>query len=251
MVTAAMRWAAEMLGREGANPSRTLLMGLMAILAVAVPQYEAYAIEPSNCEQAAANAERDAGMPPGLLQAIGRVESGRSVDGQLIGWPLSVNAGGVSRQFATYEDAAAFVQDQSLSGQRFIDVGCFQIDLFYHPEAFGDRDDGFRPQENATAASRILQNLYARAGSWDQAIALYHSADPTRGIPYLKAVLRSWAAGHKSGLQIVDLPRSSVSDPFTVVVFKRVSTVTVWGPITGTQDHLARSRAKLPTIITP
>ena len=86
-------------------------------------------------------------------------------------------------RFGTRDEASSYVQGLLDQGRRIIDVGCFQVDLYYHPEAFARWQDGLDPQINAAAASRILQDLHTRTGDWNQAVALYHSADPLRGTP--------------------------------------------------------------------
>ena len=48
------------------------------------------------------------------------------------------------------------VRALQLRGVRAIDVGCFQVDLFYHPCAFANLDDAFDPDANAFVAARIL-----------------------------------------------------------------------------------------------
>ena len=35
---------------------------------------------------------------------------------------------------------------------KVIDVGCFQVDLFYHPYAFTSLEEAFDPDANARAA---------------------------------------------------------------------------------------------------
>jgi hypothetical protein len=222
---------------------------IAAVVAI-IPLQGTHANEMPDCEKAAAIVEQDAGLPLGLLQAIGRVESGRwdAVHGQLAGWPLSVNAGSVGRQFSNRDEAVTYVQDQLASGRRLIDVGCFQIDMFYHPDVFADGRDVFDPNVNAVAASRILQDLHARTGDWNQAVALYHSADPARGTPYLQAVLRSWAGRFASSAVVATPPDHS--DPFTILVSTRASAVAVWAP-TEVPDRPARRRSGLPVVITP
>ena len=205
------------------------------VLALALP---APARADTACSDAAREAERSAGLPSGLLSAIGHVESG--------GRPWSVNSGQQGVQFASRDEASGYVQGLLATGRRIIDVGCFQVDLYYHPEAFARWQDGLDPQANATAASRILQDLHARTGDWNQAVALYHSADPMRGMPYMQAVLRSWAGGTGAGAS----PLPAWRDPFTILVSAQAAGITVWTPA-GVQGRSRRSSPGLPRIITP
>ena len=208
------------------------------VLALALP---APARADTACSDAAREAERSAGLPSGLLSAIGHVESG--------GRPWSVNSGQQGVRFGTRDEASSYVQGLLDQGRRIIDVGCFQVDLYYHPEAFARWQDGLDPQINAAAASRILQDLHARTGDWNQAVALYHSADPLRGTPYMQAVLRSWTG---TGADASPLP--AWSDPFTILASAQASGIMVWTPTgsqSGSRTRTGRASHGLPRIITP
>ena len=100
---------------------------------------------PSVCEEVGTAAERENGIPPGLLLAIGRVESGRwdAGRGRVTPWPWTINAAGKGQWFETREDAIRTVNALREAGTRSIDVGCFQVNLFYHPKAFADLDQAF------------------------------------------------------------------------------------------------------------
>ena len=79
-------------------------------------------------------------------------------------------------------------------GTRSIDVGCFQISLLYHPAAFASLEQAFDPDANARYAARFLLTLFARTGTWEAAVAAYHSADPTLGFAYRQQVFSTWSA---------------------------------------------------------
>jgi hypothetical protein len=147
------------------------------------------------CDRAASRAETDWHLPTGLLAAIGIVESGRGglASARLVAWPWSVNADGRGFTLPTKDAAIATVLALQSAGSVAIDVGCFQVDLFYHPEAFATLDAAFDPDINAQAAARILARARFGSDSWDQAIALYHSASPMRGAQYLRQVKAAWS----------------------------------------------------------
>ena len=149
-----------------------------------------------DCERAGAAAERAAGLPSGLLLAIGKVESGR-FDGfseRREPWPWAVDVGGTPLFLANVTDAVAAVRGAAANGV-LADVGCFQISLLYHPHAFASLAVAFDPGANARYAAGFLSELYARTGSWPAAVALYHSATPALGEPYAARVLAAWRAG--------------------------------------------------------
>jgi hypothetical protein len=150
----------------------------------------------ATCQSAGLGAERDAGLPSGLLHAIGLVESGRPdpVTNRRAAWPWTINADGAGRLFETLPDALAQTRDLQRRGITSIDVGCFQINLQHHPAAFSSLEQAFDPAANAAYAARFLLALRARTGSWDSAVAAYHSATPERGSAYRDRVMAAWSA---------------------------------------------------------
>jgi|ERR1700722_5139453 hypothetical protein len=147
------------------------------------------------CERAAAQAEHIWNLPPGLLAAIGTVESGRVDAGGLDrhAWPWSINADGAGYFAANKPEAIGLVRLLQTRGARYIDVGCFQVDLFYHPDSFTSLEQAFDPDANAGAAARILTQGRLNATGWDQAVAAYHSASLLKGAWYLQRVLAVWS----------------------------------------------------------
>src|SRR4029077_17539047 len=107
------------------------------------------------CERAGVAVEQASGLPPGLLLAIGRIESGRwdSGRGRVTAWPWTINAAGKGQWFGTKDKAIETVRDLSEAGTRSIDVGCFQISLLYHPAAFASLEQAFDPDANARYAA--------------------------------------------------------------------------------------------------
>lgn len=152
------------------------------------------------CRDAGSAAERDSDLPPGLLLAIGRQESGRldEASGEFLPWPYAVNAAGDSKFFETKADAVRFVRNLLGSGVRSIDIGCFQINLQQHPDAFSSLDEGFDPDANARYAARFLMSLHLATGHWDATIGRYHSATAALAEPYMAAVLSRWEGSRVS-----------------------------------------------------
>ena len=148
------------------------------------------------CRAAIAEAERSANLPRGLLQAIGRVESGRRdpETGQFAPWPWTINAEGEGKYFPTREAAIAHVRQLQARGVRIIDVGCMQVNLHHHPNAFASLEQAFDPLTNARYAARFLTELNAGRADWRQAAGHYHSHTPERAGPYRAKVLAAWEA---------------------------------------------------------
>jgi len=146
------------------------------------------------CADFAARAETEQDLPPHLLAAISKVESGRwdSSRGALSAWPWTVTAGSDGGFFPTKAAAIAEVHALRAQGRRNIDVGCMQINLKHHPEAFTDLEDAFDPAQNVGYAADLLLRLRQEARSWTKAIAFYHSRTPKFNGPYRLKVFRAW-----------------------------------------------------------
>ncbi len=148
------------------------------------------------CGTAIAAAERGGGIPPGLLAAIARVESGRARPGGGVApWPWAINAGGTGRYPETKAAAVAEVEALRARGIASVDVGCMQVNLFHHPQAFPSLAAAFDPPTNVAYAARFLRELHARTGNWAEAVAQYHSGEPGRGLAYHSRVIVARVAG--------------------------------------------------------
>lgn len=137
--------------------------------------------------------ERSMRIPQGLLMAIAFTESGRDVGtGERVPWPWTINVGGDGRYFDTKEQAVAAVRRLLDEGQRSIDVGCMQINLRYHPNAFRDIETAFDPGANVAYGAQYLRSLYRLQGSWPKAVERYHSSDDGRREEYRERVVAFW-----------------------------------------------------------
>lgn len=183
------------------NPLRTLSSALLALLAMAgdadanPSARQAQAEDQTRlCRAAIRAAERAHAIPQALLSALGRVESGRRdpVTGNFGPWPWTINAEGRGQYFSTKAEAIAAVRALQAEGTRSIDVGCMQINLRHHPNAFASLDDAFDPAKNADYAARFLASLQETSKNWLQAAANYHSHTPEFGIAYQRRVMAAW-----------------------------------------------------------
>ena len=98
------------------------------------------------------------------------------------------------RYFETKAEAIAEVLKLRARGVRNIDVGCMQINLMYHPDAFTSLDAAFDPAQNVAYGANLLRSLRQSSGSWSQAVAQYHSQDDERGRGYMARVMRIWTS---------------------------------------------------------
>ena len=209
------------------------------------------------CDAAGRAAETAARIPAGLLHAIGQVESGRpdAVSGTTEPWPWTLDLSGEGRFYASKYEALTALQQAVAAGVRSIDVGCFQVNLLYHPDAFPSLEAALDPVANANYAAAFLDSLRQRTGDWKTAVAWYHSAEALRGGLYRDAVEARWGGS----------PAAEPSDPF-VLHIGRGSTAgfepAVWTPFPSPVTSIPtlqreravspeRRRSHLPQVITP
>jgi hypothetical protein len=146
------------------------------------------------CRAAIATTERASTLPPQLLAAIARVESGRRdpVSGKMAPWPWTINAEGQGTYYDTKAQAIAAAQALQARGVRSFDVGCMQINMMHHPHAFASLEQAFDPSANAAYAVRFLTELHTQTNDWPRAAGLYHSATPELGAAYQAQVATAW-----------------------------------------------------------
>lgn len=138
--------------------------------------------------------ERQYGVPSHLLSAISSTESGRWHNALNIAlpYPWAINAEGKAYYFNSKSEAVAGVKKLQAQGVKSIDIGCMQVNLIHHPNAFGSLEQAFEPKNNIAYAASFLRNLYESEGNWRKATASYHSRTPTLGSQYVSRVFRSW-----------------------------------------------------------
>jgi hypothetical protein len=138
--------------------------------------------------------EQVSDIPAHVLTAISLVESGRwDSDRQArVAWPWTVTNGGSGKFFRTKAEAIAHVRALQERGEWNIDVGCMQINLHYHGDAFDSLEKAFEPRANVEYAAKFLTDLYRETGSWTRAVSRYHSATPHLAERYMGKFRTAW-----------------------------------------------------------
>jgi hypothetical protein len=146
------------------------------------------------CGVLAHQAERDEGIPRGLVHAVALAESGRWLADERTTrpWPWTVTAGGDSFYLPSRSAALSKVHELLAEGRSNIDVGCMQVNLGYHGHEFASVAEALEPARNVAYAARFLKSLHQETQSWAHATARYHSRDPDRGQAYRTKVFRLW-----------------------------------------------------------
>jgi hypothetical protein len=165
----------------------TVRLALLLLLATALlAAGSARARDAELCADAIRAAEGALPAPAGLLGAVALSESGRydPARRRTTPWTWTVNSRGDGRYFATKEEAIAHVEGLRRSGRRNIDVGCMQINLMHHPDAFASLEEAFDPWRNVTYGAGFLSRLQEQTRSWDRAVERYHTGDSEAGRAY-------------------------------------------------------------------
>lgn len=146
------------------------------------------------CPDAIAAQEKSQSIPKHLLSAIALAESARKhpTFGKRMPWPWTVMAEGEGRYLPSKAVAIEEVRMLQARGIRNIDVGCMQVNLYHHADAFYSLENAFDPAANVAYASKFLRSLYEESGSWQEAAGRYHSATPELKEPYRDRVVTFW-----------------------------------------------------------
>ena len=171
---------------------------LVAMFVLIAPWTDARGAKPRDaanfCAKAVSGQEAARRIPTKLLHAISIAESGRWDPSRRenVAWPWTVTAQGKGRFYPTKETAIRAVRSLRKRGVRNIDVGCMQINLRYHPDAFNSLQDAFDPVTNAAYGAAFLVKLRRERKSWTLAVKHYHSATQERHGPYRNKVYKIW-----------------------------------------------------------
>lgn len=172
------------------------LLAFIIFFAIALNHTKAFAdheiLESLRCSRLFSFFEKKYRLPKHTLHSISLKESGKihSINKYTIVWPWTVNIEGQGYFFDSKHQAIDFVKKQINQGKANIDIGCMQINLKYHPQAFRSIEEAFSPYFNVRYAAIFLRSKYEELTNWHTAIAHYHSANPDLGIPYKDDVIQ-------------------------------------------------------------
>lgn len=96
-----------------------------------------------SCEREIRIAAAKYGIPEGILYSVGLTETGRKGSLQ----PFALNVEGKALFADNMGEAMQLFQKAKQGGAKLIDVGCMQINHYFHGEAFQSVEDMFEPQD--------------------------------------------------------------------------------------------------------
>lgn len=174
------------------------------------------------CLDAIAQQETQYAMPAGLLKAIARVESSGSPYGDVAKpWPWTLNVGGEGHYYPNKEEAVAALTAYKAESDVNIDVGCMQISLRHHPNAFPDLATALDPAANVAYGALFLKALYDKSNDWMIAAGNYHSSTPGFGDTYRGLVQVAMTGGRLSP-RAVSVVRATMPDGPAIISIGQV-----------------------------
>lgn len=178
--------------------NRRLLPGLLLLSAMIL----GLAASPARaaCIDHIFEAEKDAGIPSGLLLAVALVESGQSITTDA----YAVNVNG-SVHFASSPNAAAkYLRDPKGNLRKDVTAGCMQLSLEDHKAAFKPVEKIVDPKENVHYAARLLAQFRRVTGSWAAAVAKYNGGLGRAAQAYACKVRGNLVSLHSLNASLID-----------------------------------------------
>ena len=123
------------------------------------------------CEREMLRASAQYHVPVNVLYAVSLTETGRR--GALD--PHAINVEGKSIFSSNVADAMRQVEAARARGAKLIDIGCMQINHYFHGKKFASVAEMFNPGKNVDYGARFLVELKKREGTWTMAVARYHA----------------------------------------------------------------------------
>ena len=179
----------------------------------------------SVCLKYAMKEERSKGIPTNLLSAISMLKSGRWLEsrGENIAWPWTIKSKNGLHFFDTQAEAIAEIEILISSGETLIEVGCMQISLHHHRQAFENIRDILDPKKNITYVANLLINLKKSGNTWLGAAVKYYSINSDKKKLFIRELailmrshLNSNFATHKNNTTNTEVSNAPTKNKQTV-----------------------------------
>ena len=144
------------------------------------------------CSRIIKKTEIELKIPENLLLSIALTESGRKVGNNFFPWPWSINVKGKGYFLKNKQQLISFAKNNLEKKIKNFDLGCMQINYYYHGYKFKNITNMIDPKTNVTWAGKFLISLKAKHKTWDEAISRYHSNTKWRKKQYLAKVINNW-----------------------------------------------------------
>lgn len=124
------------------------------------------------CERELARASAVYNIPLPVLYAVGLQESG--INGHLQQYML--NVAGKDYLATSLPDAMRAFNEARAQGIKLIDIGCLQVNYYYHGKKFRSVEQMFNPRLNVDVAAQELRDWRKSQGNWTMAVARYNAS---------------------------------------------------------------------------
>ena len=135
--------------------------------------------ETLSCNTYTEKYNRKYNLPNKLLTSISLVETGVKMGKKMGSWPWALNINSKSMYFADKNKTKKYLKE-TLKKNKNVDIGCMQINYYYHGKKFKSVNDIINPKINVLYAGYFLLDLREQHGTWKEAIMRYHSSNPRR-----------------------------------------------------------------------
>ncbi len=175
----------------------------------------AYANE---CTQAIQTIYTQEAIPKDILTAVALTETGTMQKGRLEPYPWAINVEGKGFLFSTKQKAIDAVNAYLKQGKTSIDIGCMQLNWYWHGQKFGHSvEKAFDPQTNITIGAQYIKEHYQTYKNWDKAVSRYHSGTSTFAHQYYQ----KYASNLKIARANLGITHSSVINSALVQSFSQ------------------------------
>ncbi len=168
----------------------------------------------AGCLDHIVEAEKEMGIPKGILLAVSLVESG----GGGTPSPYIMNVRGRVLFPRSEAEAATYLRDNQGNLRGNVYAGCMQLSLAHHKQAFRPVEKIVNPEANVRYAAKYLISLRRETGSWAAAVTKYNGSSGVKAAAYqckIKNQLVSLGAGSSAEL-ISTSGKCDVSNPPSV-----------------------------------
>jgi soluble lytic murein transglycosylase-like protein len=144
----------------------------------------------SQCMQAINAVTKVHKVPKDIVTAVALTETGIMQKGRLAPYPWAINVEGKGYLFASKDEAIGAVKKHLAAGKKSIDIGCMQLNWYWHGEKFNHSlEKAFDPYTNITVGAKYILEHYGTYKNWTKAVGRYHSGTSKFASQYQKKFL--------------------------------------------------------------
>lgn len=137
------------------------------------------------CGKYIKKASRQVGVLPEILWGVTATES----NWQKGPWPWALNVAGHPYFFKSREKMKIFLDKLPKKKLNRTDIGCMQINYYYHHDHFSSISQMIDPEINVIYGARFLKKLYRKTQNWLEAIGDYNTTRNNAQSRYTRQVL--------------------------------------------------------------